>query len=141
VLACLAVLHFRMEDTTYLRLAAPFLLWPATAWAAGTRFGAWLAGMSKYSFFLFLGHAPILMLTWILYGRYGSAIPYPVYWVMAPLVVSAILLVVYQLAIATIPRVFTAMIGASTRHGAGARPAAARDQQRAATLAHTTIKI
>jgi fucose 4-O-acetylase-like acetyltransferase len=44
-----AEMHFRMEDTTYLRLAAPFLLWPATAWAARTRFGTWLAGMSKYA--------------------------------------------------------------------------------------------
>jgi succinoglycan biosynthesis protein ExoH len=118
VLACLAVLHFRMEDTTYLRLAAPFLLWPATAWAARTRFGV-----------LFLGHAPILMLTWVLYGRYGSAIPYPVYWVMAPLVVSAILVVVYQLALGTMPRVFEAMIGASNKQAAG------RGEQRRGSLA------
>lgn len=133
VLACLAVLHFRMEDTTYLRLAAPFLLWPATAWAASTRFGTWLAGMSKYSFFLFLGHAPILMLTWILYGRYGSAIPYPVYWVMAPLIVSAILVAVYQLALGTMPRVFKAMIGAST--STSTRPATVRGEQRRGSLA------
>ena len=85
--------------------------------------------MSKYSFFLFLGHAPILMLTWILYGRYGRAIPYPVYWVLAPFVVSAILLAVYQVAIATIPHIFKAMIGA------GSKPAAARDQQRRGSLA------
>jgi succinoglycan biosynthesis protein ExoH len=85
--------------------------------------------MSKYSFFLFLGHAPILMLTWILYGRYGSAIPYPVYWVMAPLIVSAILVGVYQLALGTMPRVFKAMIGASTK------PAAGRGEQRRGSLA------
>jgi hypothetical protein len=50
-------------------------------------------------------------------------------------------LVVCQVAIATVPRVFTAMIGASIRHGASARPAAAPDQQRSGTLAQTAIKI
>jgi hypothetical protein len=60
---------------------------------------------------------------------------------MAPLVVSALLLVVCQVAIATVPRVFTAMIGASIRHGASARPAAAPNQQRSGTLAQTAIKI
>jgi len=55
---------------------------------------------------------------------------------MAPLVVSVILVVVYQLAIATIPRVFKAMIGASTR------PAAAQGQPRLGSLAQpATLRI
>jgi len=128
LLACAATVHYRIEDTTYLRLAAPLLLWPATAWAASTRFGAWLTGMSKYSFFLFLAHAPLLMLSWILYGRYGSAIPYPVYWVLAPLVVSAMLVALYEVATAIMPRMFASTIGA----GAKARQSTAQAQSRGA---------
>ncbi|MEW7849709.1 acyltransferase [Massilia aurea] len=133
LLACAAILHYRIEDTTYLRVAAPILLWPATAWAASTRFGTWLTGMSKYSFFLFLAHAPLLMLSWILYNRYGSAIPYPVYWVLAPLVVSAVLVALYQVASAIMPRVFASMIGA----GGKARPSGAQAQPRGAGIVPT----
>jgi succinoglycan biosynthesis protein ExoH len=49
------------------------------------------------------------------YGRYGSAIPYPVYWVLAPIAVSALLIAVYQVAMATMPRVFEVMIGGGAR--------------------------
>lgn len=125
LLACAAIVYFRIANTTYLRLAAPFLIWPATAWLARTPLGAWLAGMSKYSFFLFLAHSPLVLVTWVLYSRYGSAIPYPVYWVLAPLWVSAVLVAVYRIAATTMPRLFPSMIGANTN----ARAARAPDPQ------------
>ncbi|MGF6271994.1 succinoglycan biosynthesis protein ExoH [Massilia sp. UYP11] len=115
VLACAAIVHFRVANTTYLRLVAPFLIWPATAWLVGTRLGPWLVGMSKYSFFMFLAHAPVLLLTWLLYNRYGSALPYPVYWVMAPVLVTAILVAVYRIADVLMPRLFPRLIGAGAR--------------------------
>jgi succinoglycan biosynthesis protein ExoH len=127
LLACAAIVYFRVANTTYLRLAAPFLIWPATVLLASGQAGRWLAGMSKYSFFLFLAHAPVLMLTWILYQRFGAAIPYPVYWVMAPLLVTAIVIGVYLLLDAAMPRVFRQLIGAGDRppqaaHAANAVP-------------------
>ncbi|MEF9926310.1 MAG: acyltransferase [Massilia sp.] len=115
LLACAAIVHFRITNTTHLRLAAPLLIWSATVLIAGTSFGSWLVRMSKYSFFLFLAHAPVLLMTWVLYDRYGSAMPYPVYWVLAPICVTAVLIAVYKLAMATMPRVFRVMIGASIR--------------------------
>lgn len=115
VVACAVIVHFRIANTTHLRLAAPFLVWPATVLIVRTSLGSWLVRMSKYSFFLFLAHAPVLLMTWVLYGRYGSAIPYPVYWVLAPLCVGAVLIALYKLAMATMPRVFRVMIGASAR--------------------------
>jgi succinoglycan biosynthesis protein ExoH len=127
LLACAAIVYFRVANTTYLRLAAPFLIWPATVLLASGQAGRWLAGMSKYSFFLFLAHAPVLMLTWILYQRFGAAIPYPVYWVMAPVLVTAIVIGVYLLLDAAMPRVFRRLIGAGDRppqaaHAANAVP-------------------
>lgn len=126
VLACAAIVHFRVENTTYLRLVAPFLIWPATVWIVHTQLGAWLAGMSKYSFFLFLAHAPVLLSTWVIYGRYGKAIPYPVYWVLAPLLVSAVLIVTYRVAMAIMPQAFRVMIGAGARARSSSVPGAQR---------------
>jgi succinoglycan biosynthesis protein ExoH len=137
VLACAAIVHFRVGNTTYLRLVAPFLIWPATVWIVRTPLGAWLVGMSKYSFFLFLAHAPVLLLTWVVYGRYGSAIPYPVYWVLAPIAVSALLIAVYQVAMATMPRVFEVMIGG----GARARTSVSEAQRSNSDDPATVVKI
>jgi len=82
---------------------------------AASRLGPWLAGMSRYSFFMFLAHAPVLLLTWLLYSRYGSALPYPLYWVMAPVLVTAILVAVYRIANVLMPRLFPVLIGAGRR--------------------------
>ncbi|WP_314438466.1 acyltransferase family protein [Massilia timonae] len=139
LLACAAIVHFRVANTTYLRLVAPFLIWPATAWLATTRLGPWLVGMSKYSFFMFLAHAPVLLLTWLMYSRYGSALPYPLYWVMAPVLVTAILVAVYRIANVLMPRLFPVLIGAGRRAAppapaAGAMPVADAPQAAGAKL-------
>ena len=126
LVACAVIVHFRIANTTHLRLAAPFLVWPATVLIVRTSLGSWLVSMSKYSFFLFLAHAPVLLMTWVLYGRYGNAIPYPVYWVLAPICVGAVLIAVYKLAMATMPRVFRVMIGAGARSRSPSVPGAQR---------------
>ena len=126
LVACAVIVHFRIANTTHLRLAAPFLVWPATVLIVRTSLGSWLVRMSKYSFFLFLAHAPVLLMTWVLYGRYGNLIPYPVYWVLAPICVGAVLIAVYKLAMATMPRVFRVMIGASARSRSPSVPGAQR---------------
>ena len=89
------------------------------------------------SFFLFLAHAPVLLLTWVVYGRYGSAIPYPVSWVLAPIAVSALLIAVYQVAMATMPRVFEVMIGG----GARARTSVSRAQRSNSDDPATVVKV
>lgn len=114
LLACAAVVYLRFANTTYLRMAAPFLIWPASALLTTSPFRTRLLSWSKYSFFMFLAHAPVLMLTWILYERFGHAMPYPVYWVLAPIVVTAFLIGVYRLAWLGMPRVFAVLIGASS---------------------------
>lgn len=114
LLACAGMVVFRIADTTYLRLVSPFLIWPAALLLVGTAVGSWLVRMSKYSFFMFLAHAPILMMTSVLYKRYGGALPYPVYWFLAPLLVTALLIVIYHLAYAAMPRVFAVLIGAGS---------------------------
>lgn len=130
LLVCAAIVHFRIGNTTYLRIGAPFLIWPAASLLVGTAVGTWLARMSKYSFFLFLAHAPVLILTSLLYKRFGGAVPYPVYWVLAPFVVATVVIAVYRLAMRVMPGTFSLLIGATHKpkkiaaDGAGAAPAA-----------------
>ncbi|HEU4375728.1 MAG TPA: acyltransferase [Telluria sp.] len=101
-----AVVAFKVRNTTGLRLIAPMLVWPAASLLVGTRFGTWMAGMGKYSFFIFLMHAPIVMATWMVYSRYGAALPYPLYWISTPLFTTALLMGTYRVCKTRIPTAF-----------------------------------
>lgn len=103
---CVAIIVFRVENTTALRLVSPVLVWPAASLLIGTRFGGWAQRMSKYSFFIFLAHAPALLLSWKLYARYGHAIPYQLYWFGSPVLTTALLIGVHRLCSAYIPAPF-----------------------------------
>ena len=117
LLACAAIVAFRIGNTTLLRLAAPLLVWPASALLAGTRLGAWCARMNRYSFFIFVAHAPVLMVTWQVYRRAGDALPYPVYWALAPLAVTATMIGLYKLGMKTVPTLLQTMLGGRGRKG------------------------
>lgn len=108
---CACVLIFKWKNTNYLRLASPLLIWPAASLLLDTRAGRYLARMSKYSFFLFLTHAPVLLLTWLIYARFGKSVPYPLYWVLAPVITTAIVITSHRLAVRYIPGVLGAALG------------------------------
>lgn len=112
LLLCAYIIAFRVANTDILRMVAPFLIWPASSLLVRTPFGLWLSRMNKYSFFLFLAHAPVLLLTSIVYKPFKGHIPYPFYWVLGPVVTTAVLVVVYKLAMRMMPRLFRAAIGA-----------------------------
>ena len=122
--ACAAVIYFRIDNTNCLRLAAPLLVWPAASLLVPTAFGAWLARMSKYSFFLFLAHAPILVATSLVYQRYQAYIPYPVYWIVAPVLVTMIVVAMYEAAMRAMPQVFPLLIGKRPQPAAPKKEAA-----------------
>jgi len=112
---CAAIIHFQIVNTTVLRLVSPFLIWPMCSVLVGTRIGNWCGRMNKYSFFLFLIHAPILFASWAVYQRFGRALPYGVYWVATPFVILAIVVMLYQLAMSVMPGVFASLIGGRVR--------------------------
>ena len=111
LLACVWVVAMRVANTNYLRLVAPFLIWPAAALLAPTALGRWLARMSKYSFFVFVAHAPVLLATWIAFKPLARWVPYPVYWVLAPFVVVGSLVAVYRLGARHAPGLLGAVLG------------------------------
>lgn len=100
---CAAIIIFKVGNTTALRLISPVLVWPAASLLIGTRFGEWAAGMSKYSFFIFLAHAPVLLLSWKLYLEYGQGVPYQIYWVTTPVLTTMLLIYVHRLGTTYIP--------------------------------------
>ncbi len=96
--ACAYVVHYKVANTTYLRFASPLLLWPASSLLVNTRFGNWLAYLSRYTFFIFLAHSLVLIASWIAYKKAGASIPYQLYWLITPFLTTALLIAIYQLA-------------------------------------------
>lgn len=109
---CAYVIAFRVANTNILRMVAPLLIWPAASLLLPTAFGRWLARMSKYSFFVFVAHAPVLLATSLVYKRFATQVPYPLYWFLAPVLTTALLVLVYRLAMRTMPGLFSSVIGA-----------------------------
>lgn len=127
LLLCLWIVAMRVANTNYLRLVAPFLIWPAAVLVVPTALGQWMARMSKYSFFVFVAHAPVLLATWMVFKPFARWVPYPVYWVLAPFVVVGLLVVVYRLLARYVPGLFGAVLGTpvDARPASGPVPMAA----------------
>lgn len=124
-LLCAAPLALRIDDNSWLVYSAPFLIWPAVSLLQGTRAWRWALGASKYSFFVFVAHAPLLELAywgWV-WLRPVAPIPYTLFWFLGPPLVIAILVAVYHGAMRLAPRAFNAVIGARADPGAHARTA------------------
>jgi succinoglycan biosynthesis protein ExoH len=114
IVSCVAIVHFKISDKTLLRMAGPLMIWPASSLLVSTAFGAWAGRMSKYSFFIFVAHAPLLIVAELVYGRTGGHIPYPLFWISTPVIVTVVLVWIYKAAISTFPSAFKFMTGAPT---------------------------
>lgn len=112
--ACGAVLYFRIANTTFLSFLSPFLIWPAASLVKQTRLGRVLESLSKYSLFIFVAHAPLVALSWMLYQRYSQFLSYPVYWLVTPVVVVCSLITIHAVASRLLPTTFATMLGGSS---------------------------
>ena len=61
-IVCCGTIYFSDTSHVYIYLLAPFTIWPASVLLLDTRFGHWALGHSKYSFFIFLAHYPLIRL-------------------------------------------------------------------------------
>lgn len=71
----------------------------AGAWALSsilvrTRFGKALSGGGGQSFWIFCAHYPVLIVLWMVWNRLGN-VPYPLFYVGAPLVTLALLVIAH----------------------------------------------
>jgi len=110
--SCLVYSVFKIEHTTPLIVTLPFLVWIAAALLQGSRFEGVAMKYSKYSFFVFLAHGPVMMLSWWVVNNYMRFIPAPIYWLLAPILGVACLIKVYDLATRHVPTFFNFIIGA-----------------------------
>lgn len=110
-LVCILMLYFRVQDYTYLYLIAPFVVWPATALLVNTKTGHWLAANSKYSFFVFLAHTPLLRALNLLNHKFFHGVETLAFAIGSFCIVVLTLVVVYDLAVKYMPNTFCFMIG------------------------------
>jgi len=85
--ASIIIAAWGIVNVTWFRLISPPIIWIAAAPLVATRTGAWLRGLSGDSYFLFLSHGPLLLMTYVIYRQISAPIPYVVYWFLAPIVV------------------------------------------------------
>lgn len=109
---CAATIGLHFSDNSILVMTAPFLIWSSVSLLKNTRIEAWAVRFSKYSFFIFAAHMPLLSLSWWATTHHARWIPYPLYWMLAPVVVVAFLKMVYDIAGRTMPKAFNFAIGA-----------------------------
>lgn len=109
---CVCIVQFRIGNTSYFRYVSPFFIWPAAALLHDTRLGSWLQARSKTSFFIFLGHAPVLMVLSIAYQKLGSPVPYPIFWCAMPVIAVVVLSMLYSVFMPFCPFIFAPLIGA-----------------------------
>jgi len=122
---CACIVHFRVINTSYLQMAAPFFIWPAASLLVPTALGAWLGKMSKYSYFLFLSHAPVLLAVAMMYKKVDGFVPFPVYWIVTPVIVTSMVIGLYQLFMRVAPTMFNILIGNHHRRARVPRPSMA----------------
>ena len=115
---CAAVSVFEISDLTWLRLTAPFLVWSAASRLVDTPFGKWLAHMSQHSFFIFVAHAALVRMAWIVFQRTLPSVPVALFTVLAPFVVVAMCIGLYKVLNIFIPKQLDWALG---QRGAKAR--------------------
>jgi len=108
---CAVLIAFRIDDNTFLVIVAPFLMWPAASLLKHTRIEAWAIRYSKYSFFVFAAHWPFMTLAWWLLKSHARWMPYPVFWVVSPILTVLLLKVIYDAAMLVAPTAFNLAIG------------------------------
>lgn len=112
---CIATIYYRIEDYVYIYLAAPFAVWPASSLLLNTSIGNWAEKYSKYSFFLFLTHTPLIRLAEILYIRYGRE-PYAIENTMLTFMFLIVFVpLLHMAAMHIMPNTFSMLIGGRAR--------------------------
>jgi succinoglycan biosynthesis protein ExoH len=112
LMLCIATIIFRIENRSYLRLVSPLLIWPIASLLVSTRFGGWLAKLSKYSFLIFLAHGPLLLVAMLIYKNIFAGVPYWIFWVMTPIIISIFLSQVYIYSQRYFPKIMNVLLGA-----------------------------
>lgn len=111
IAVCCAVVIWDIENREWLRLISPFLIWPCMSLLEDSRLSKLLLRHCQASFLTFLAHAPLLLLLWVIYQKFATVIPYPVFWFTAPLFIVIICAVCHKLLYGLFPRTGQLLLG------------------------------
>ncbi|MEE9493928.1 MAG: acyltransferase family protein [Gammaproteobacteria bacterium] len=84
------IAYLGIEKIDWFRVIAPFCVWPAISLFVDRSVGNFLYRNSQHSFFIFLSSGPILFFFWVVYQKFGSQLPYSVFWISAPFIIVAL---------------------------------------------------
>lgn len=108
---CAATIYLGMEDITPVYLVAPFVVWPASSLLLGTAIGAWAEKHSKYSFFVFLAHYPLVQVFRMHEHRVSDFMLHATYMAAATTATVLALVLMHRILSRLVPRPFGAAIG------------------------------
>lgn len=97
-------------ESTLFRVVSPFMIWPILGMIENSRFADVVVRLSSGSFFLFLAHAPLLIASYIIYGKF-PLIPYPLYWLISSAAVISLCAIVYRITSKTLPSTMQLALG------------------------------
>ena len=111
ICSCFMIVYYEIGDRRWFKIVSPFLIWPLSACALNVPAGKTLARMSKFSFFIFLSHGPLLLIVWQLYSRIPGDSFYPVFWFVAPIIVIFTAQALYLFFRTTMPGLLQFLLG------------------------------
>lgn len=122
LILCVAVLIFDVKNLSYLGLMAPALIWPASKLIETSRAAQFFASHSKYTFFIYIAHAPLVAVAAKLYPKVQAALPSALFWMMTPVAVCAIMVLVYKISMALAPASFGLVVASPPKQRARGEP-------------------
>ena len=108
---CSVVVIWDVQNREWLRIISPFLIWPSMSLFGDTAVASWLLRHANASFLTFLAHAPLLLVLWVLYQEVASILPYPFFWLGAPIVITLICAMLHPVLYRILPRVSKVFLG------------------------------
>lgn len=97
-------------ESTLFRVVSPFMIWPVIGLIENSRFGSVVARLSPGSFFLFLSHLPVLVVSYSLYELY-TVVDYPLYWLITSAAVILLCAIFYRVGYKTLPSIMQVALG------------------------------
>ena len=98
-------------DPFWLRVSAPFLVWPVFSLLAGTRLGAWLGAHARASIFLFMLHGVLVLILRAEWPQlYGGKVSFLV-WLATPVCIAVLCQITYLVLARFAPSFLTVLLG------------------------------
>lgn len=111
VIYCVLIVVLRIENRELLRIISPVLLWPILGRIASSSIGDVLVSKSKYSFLIFLSHAPVILIYWFVWSSPVEGWVYIIYWITAVPVAYLSAVIVFEVLEKYLPKLRRVVLG------------------------------